>query len=212
LRDAKRQYVLDHLERWVEELTESVEPGAGAADAGVMGGLVRSAERVLGRPIPSAAVASTEEAGAADIGQVIVCLPAADRADELAARLLALVLRERGLRAKTVPRAPEGFADRPAPAALVVSALPLDALANARHVARRARLHLRRMPVVVGLWGAGGDLTQSWRRLQSAGASRLVTTFATAVSEVESLLPGHETPEPAPSDSGAPVSAPPAHA
>ena len=82
----------------------------------------------------------------------------------------------------------------------------------ARHVARRACLHLRRVPVVVGLWGAGGDLTQSWRRLQSAGASRLVTTFATAVSEVESLLPGHETPEPAPSDSGAPVSAPPAHA
>ena len=94
----------------------------------------------------------------------------------------------------------------------MISALPLDALAHARHVTRRARVQLRRMPVIVGFWSASGDLAQTWRRLESVGADRLVTSFATAVAQVESLASGLTRAEAAQAGSGTPVPSPPAHA
>jgi predicted PurR-regulated permease PerM len=211
LRDSKRQQVLDHLERWVEELTESVEHAAASAGEASSGDLVRDTERALGRSLPSAAVLDVD-GKAADSRKGVLCLPAADRADEIAAKLLALVLREGGFQASAVPRAHERLGEGPAPAVVVVSALPLDALAHARHITRRARLHLRALSVVVGLWGASGELAQGWQRLESAGASRLATSFATAAAQVESLTARIEEGPQEPQAPKPPLPAPPAHA
>jgi predicted PurR-regulated permease PerM len=127
----------------------------------------------------------------------VVCVAAGDRADEIIARLLAAALLEQGLEAAV------GLIDRveqelPAARAegrvraVVVSALPPQAVAPARVVCKRVTDALSvldtaavpaadvagALPLIVGLWNDGGDLQRARERLESAGATRIVTSFA----------------------------------
>jgi len=171
LRDAKRKYMLDHLERWTEELTES-HPKAQAAAAAAPG--------------DPAAGAGAPGAGR---GVEILCLAASDRADEIAARLTALVFGERGYAVQTAihPGVPDGALETP-PAVVVISALPGEAAAHARHLCRRVRVRFGEAPIVVGLWQAIGEPERSWQRLASAGATNLETSLAAALAKVDRLV------------------------
>ena len=162
LREAKRQYILEHVERWTEELSDS-------------------------------ALAATGPRASSERSRLIVCLAAADRADELAARLAAAVLCERGLTARTVARTELQSLEEP-PAAILISALPGDAAAHARHVCRRARARFPRTPIIVGLWHTDIDLERSWQRLASAGATRATASLHGAVEEIEALTSGDTLP------------------
>jgi hypothetical protein len=179
LRESKRKYVLDHVEQWADELIES-------------GG------HFHGKP----AKPTTAEVSC------VLCIPGSDRADEVAAKLLVALLAAEGITARTLPRTqtrpPEGAAP---PELIVISALPPDAVVFARHACKRARAAYPDVPIVVGLWHARGDLQRSRQRLEPAGVSRIVTTFAGCVSQIQSgiltrkdteptLLPA---PEPTPS-------------
>lgn len=170
LRDAKRKYMVDHLERWTEEL----------ADA-----LAHRQRSVHGHGDP--APASPRAGGAARTGVEVLCLAAADRTDEIAAKLIALALTEQGFTAHTMPRpgVPEGAP--PVPTIVLVSALPGDAAPHARHVCRRVRARLGEVPIVVGLWCAEAEIERSWQRITSAGAARVVGTLAEAASHLERL-------------------------
>jgi len=167
LREAKRQYVLDHLERWSEELADAVAARAPNARPAV-------------------------EAGAQPASNPhILCLAAADRGDEIAARLLTVALQERGLSAQLLPHTQVRTAIyEGAPAVAVISALPLDAVAHARYLCRRVHAQFRNVPVIVGLWHTEADPERSWNRLVNAGAARLVTTFAEALREIEAFAAG----------------------
>jgi len=166
LREAKRQYVLDHLERWSEELADAVAARKGNGRPGLEGNPPAAAPRVL-------------------------CLAAADRGDEIAARLLVVTLQERGLSAQLLARAQVRTAIHEGPPAVtVISALPRDAVAHARYMCRRVHAQFREVPVIVGLWHTEGDVERSWNRLVNAGAARLVTTFAEALREIEALAAG----------------------
>jgi predicted PurR-regulated permease PerM len=168
LRESKRKYVLDHVEQWADELIES-------------GG------HFHGEPVQPAS---------ADVSSVL-CIPGSDRADEVAAKLLVALLAAEGITARTLPRTqtrpPEGAVP---PELIVISALPPDAVVFARHACKRARAAHPDVPIVVGLWHARGDLQRSRQRLEPAGVSRIVTTFAGCLSQIQSGILTRKDPEP----------------
>jgi hypothetical protein len=121
----------------------------------------------------------------------ILCVPAADRADEIVAKLLSSALLERGVGATWVK--PEALDQVPlaensqAIQAVVVSALPPEAVAPARAVCRSVRSRARDLPLMVGLWDPESDLTKPRERLEAAGAGNLVVSFADCVTALEAL-------------------------
>ena len=125
----------------------------------------------------------------------ILCVPAADRADEVVAKLLALALFERGMRAAFIrPDALEQMPLDDSAAhkldAVVVSALPPEAVSPARAVCRSVRSRTPDLPLIVGLWDPENDLDKPRQRLAAAGAGQLVVSFAECVAALESQLAG----------------------
>lgn len=159
LSDAKRQLILEHVNDWVDERLEMMAPARFR-------------------------FASQEDQ---DGSHSILCVPASDRADEIIAKLLEASLVERRVSAKIIgPRdaiqmASAGFSPR----AVVISALPPEAVTAARAVCKRMRKDDQHVTVVVGLWCAAGDLDRPRQRLAAAGATRTVSSFAECFALLE---------------------------
>ena len=119
----------------------------------------------------------------------VVCVPADDKADHISAKLLAAALLENGIDAmvgsvETV-EAELRATEKEAPLrAAVVCALPPHAVAPARAVCKRLRALSGELPVFVGIWNDRADLQRAQERLQSAGASRIVTSFADCLTAI----------------------------
>jgi hypothetical protein len=158
---AKRKNVLEHINEWVEERLDSLDS--------------------LDRP----------EKGLRPSARWILCVPAADRADEIVAKLLTSALLERGIGAAFVK--PEALEQMPLTEsgrsvdAIVVSALPPEAVAPARTVCRSVRGRSKDVPLMVGLWDPEGDLQKPRQRLEAAGAGHVVVSFADCVDALEAL-------------------------
>jgi predicted PurR-regulated permease PerM len=167
----KRRNVLEHVNQWVEErldLLDNQERRRGAHDG-------------LAPKVPW-----------------ILCIPAADRADEVVAKLLASALLERGIGAAfmkpdALEKLPLGEGV-PSVDAVVVSALPPEAVAPARAVCRSARSRAGELPLVVGLWDPESELEKPRQRLAAAGAGHVVVTFAECVTALQALRPPPEVP------------------
>lgn len=159
LSDSKRQLILDHVGQWVDERMDAL--GAGGSPVGF-------------------ASAGTHTA--------ILCVPAADKADEVIARLLELTLQERGLNARfATPKEAVDIANAGGKTpAIVLSALPPDAVTPARAVCKYIRLGGCTAPLIVGLWDAHGELERTHQRLGSAGATRVTTSFVECASSFAS--------------------------
>jgi predicted PurR-regulated permease PerM len=159
LKPARRRAVLDQIEEWVDELLE---------------GLQRASARGTSWQPPS-----------------VLCIPAADHGDEIVAKLLTSVLIHRGISARVVAleRLEEEIeASRAAGLeAVVVSALPPDAVSPARALVKRIRARLDSVPVIVGLWGLDHDLDRARQRLESLAVSLLETRVTVCVEEIERL-------------------------
>lgn len=156
---AKRKAVLERINQWVDERLESLDS-------------VNSGEQASGSQ--------------ATLAPRILCVPAADRADEIVAKVLGCALLERGL--EVVFARPEQISlgeNGRSVAAVVVSALPPDAIAPARAICRSIRALTRDLPLMVGLWDSEGDLTKPRERLKAAGATQLVVSFAECVTTLE---------------------------
>jgi predicted PurR-regulated permease PerM len=167
LKPARRRAVLDQIQDWVDELLESLQRSDGRG--------------ALSWQSPS-----------------VLCVPAEDQGDAIVAKLLATVLINRGIGARVA--APDRVEEEVAACmsaglgAVVVSALPPEAIPPARAVVKRIRVLDDRLPVIVGLWGLDHDLERAAQRLASAGMSRLETRVGGCVEEIERL---RRTPEPA---------------
>jgi predicted PurR-regulated permease PerM len=159
---AKRKNVLEHVNQWVEERLDSLD----------------SHDRA--------------EKGLGVTARWILCVPAADRADEIVAKLLTSALLERGVGAAFVK--PEALEQMPLAEnsrtvdAIVVSALPPDAVSPARAVCRSVRNRARELPLMVGLWDPDSDLEKPRQRLEAAGAGYVVVSFAECVDALEALV------------------------
>ncbi|MDE2050617.1 MAG: hypothetical protein KGJ72_06325, partial [Gammaproteobacteria bacterium] len=121
----------------------------------------------------------------------VLCVAAEDQADGIVATLLASVLINRGISARVAPleRLEEEVETGLASGlqAVVVSALPPEAVPPARAVVKRIRARAQSLPIIVGLWGLDHDLDRAGHRLESAGVSLIKTRVAVCVEEIERL-------------------------
>jgi predicted PurR-regulated permease PerM len=163
LKPARRRAVLDQIQQWADELLEGMQhtDGRGA----------------LAWQSPS-----------------ILCLPAEDQGDVIIAKLLAAVLINRGIGARVA--APERVEEEIATSAesleaVVVSALPPEAVPPARAVVKRVRARAESLPIIVGLWGLEQDLDRPTQRLGSVGVSLLETRVGGCVERIERLRHTH---------------------
>jgi len=181
--DARRAALIDQVAAMVEEL-----PADGARTVG-----------------SDADARASESSGlAATVRMRVLLLPAADRADEVAALMLAKVLAPLGFdtevpSAATLKSEMVGLVERQRPDAICVSAAPPAAVVHARYLGKKLNAAAPGVPVLVGLWDAQGDLTKARERLASVGLRSIATDAATIVHELVQLrlplLQGVRSPE-----------------
>jgi len=139
----------------------------------------------------------------------ILCLPARDEADEIAGRMLAQLLATGECLVQSVlftatAREVADLLQRRTPDVVCISATPPVAVMHARHLCKLVRGRFPRVPVVVGLWDAHGDLSKAKTRIGGSDATHVVTTLAEAQEQVRLLIqplspPPEKQPQP---DSG----------
>jgi predicted PurR-regulated permease PerM len=160
LTDARRQTILEHINDWVDERLELITPAMSR---------FASAER------PAVAA--------------VVCVPASDRADEIIAKLFQAAIIERNLTARVIGLdASEAVEGDRGTRAIVISAVPPEAVTAARAACKRMRIGNSDVPMFVGLWNAVGDLDRARQRLTAAGATQTVVTFAECFALLEAAI------------------------
>jgi predicted PurR-regulated permease PerM len=119
-------------------------------------------------------------------GGRILCLPASDEADEIAAAMLSQVLEQAGCAALSFPLDP-AWQDvlaivAPLPQdVFCVSSVPPFAFANARTLSRLLQVRFPRTRIVIGVWGSVGHAGRTLQSSQPAPSEQLVTNFANAI-------------------------------
>ncbi len=113
----------------------------------------------------------------------IVAIPANDKGDLLALRMLQVLLGASGCRIKLMDLGgtPLELAERLAeesPTMIVVSHLPPDGLTATRYLVRRLRARFKDIPILVGRWAETTETAAD--RLVEAGATHVVSTLAEA--------------------------------
>ena len=121
----------------------------------------------------------------------ILCLPARNEADEIAAMMLAQVLETRGclvqivsvmsLAGEMVDSVDQSTAD-----VICVSATPPAAVMHARYLCTRLRGRFPEVNLVVGLWDTQGDLTKARERIGCDAI--VVATMADAQEQIRLLI------------------------
>lgn len=125
-------------------------------------------------------------------GHPVVCIPAADEVDEIAANMLAQLLEQCGYATMLLPPralAPEILARlaEDSETVLCISAVPPFAFAQARRLAQSLRESLPRNPILVGLWGDDGDKETLTARFGGARPNAVPTTLEAAILQIKSM-------------------------
>jgi hypothetical protein len=118
----------------------------------------------------------------AAFGAAVLCMPAEDEADSISAKLLASLLVEQGLQPRLLAK---DLAGEPRPDAVVISALPPDAVTAARRCCRVVRQRWHDVPIFVGLWNANGPAERARQRLEAVGAAGICMSFAECIAMLE---------------------------
>jgi predicted PurR-regulated permease PerM len=123
---------------------------------------------------------------------VILGVPAADGADELALAMLRTLCRQAGagvlVRAALPTRGVREPEQDPAPAAILVAAVGPGGLTEARYLCRRFRDQHPGAKIVVGRWGRGKDPKKARTLLLSSGADRVTATLREAQTYLDRLV------------------------
>jgi len=160
LTDIRRQAILEHINEWVDERLELMTPAM---------------SRFASVEAPARAA--------------VLCVPASSRADEIIAKLFQAAIIERNLTARIIsPDPAEMVAEDRGTRALVISAVPPEAVTAARAICKRMRMENSDVPIFVGLWSAVGDLDRARQRLTAAGATHAVITFAECFALLEAAI------------------------
>jgi predicted PurR-regulated permease PerM len=123
----------------------------------------------------------------------ILCLPARDEADEIAAMMLAQLLGTGECLVQSVSFTAAAsdlidFVERRKPDVVCISATPPAAVMHARHLCKHVRGRFPKVPVVVGLWNTQGDLSKVKTRIGGGATTHVVTTLAEAQEQVRLLI------------------------
>jgi hypothetical protein len=119
----------------------------------------------------------------------VLCLPARDHADELAASMVAQVLvrANHTVRVVSVETLAGEMVEQVKefnPDIVCISALPPLATTHARYLCKRVKAELPNARVVVGLWHAEGDSTEALKRLQGSGVDTVVKSISETVGQI----------------------------
>lgn len=153
------------------------------------------------RPVDHAATPAPEPAA---VPPLTVCLPAGEKADEIAAVMLAQLLEQKGVAAKVLPApvVPTGKLDmvKEVKAGLVcISAVLPSGLLPARQMCKRLNSEFSELKVLVGLWGAKEEAKEFQNRFPKISVENLVSSLKQAIERILQLLyPANtETKQPA---------------
>jgi predicted PurR-regulated permease PerM len=131
----------------------------------------------------------------------VVCVPANDQADEIAATMFAQLLEQCGHKTLLLPAAAlsgeilSRLSDEPE-TILCISAVPPFAFAHARKLALRLRQSLPENRIVIGLWGSGGDRDKLRERFGQARPDGIVGSLQEAMEQVKEMELTHHSSEP----------------
>jgi predicted PurR-regulated permease PerM len=170
LDDNRQRFVFESLQRIVEELEGKGEKNNQAPTA-----------------------ISAKEPGPSRAAPLCI-VPAHDDADYIAGLMLARLLAPEHFETLLLPKdiLASEMVERVAEAgcrAVVISAVPPSAAANASYLAKRLRGRFTQQKIVVALWNASGNLERINGRLRAAGADEVVTRFPEAVERVRLVAP-----------------------
>jgi predicted PurR-regulated permease PerM/methylmalonyl-CoA mutase cobalamin-binding subunit len=123
----------------------------------------------------------------------ILCLPARDQADEIAATMLAQLLATSGCLVQSVSVAAAvsemvDLVERHRADVVCISATPPAAVMHARHLCTHLRRRFPEVHLVVGLWNAQGDLNKAKARIGRGDTTHVVATLAEAQEQVRLLI------------------------
>jgi predicted PurR-regulated permease PerM len=184
LSEGKHQFILDSLKEMIQDLGEGQQQARAKQAAAEAPDAAKSEtngdpRRLLGDNTPRPS---------------LLCLPARDEADAIAALMLAQVLATGDRLVRAIPVASLAtelaeLLEQSQPAVICVSATPPAAVMHARYLCKRLRSRLPQVKLVVGLWDAQGDLAKAKERI-GCGAI-VVATLAEAQAQIGLLLPTH---------------------
>jgi hypothetical protein len=171
LEERRERFVFESLLRLAEELNDRKPDDKKSSDD-----KKDREEQSAAKPTPAAPLA-------------VRIAPAQDDADYIAAVMLArlidperyqaLLLPKELLAAELVERAAELGGE-----ALVISAVPPSAAANAAYLCKRLRSRFPQQKIVVALWHAEGNVERIKQRLLDAGADEVVTRIPEALESL----------------------------
>jgi predicted PurR-regulated permease PerM len=130
----------------------------------------------------------------------VLCFPAHDEADEIAAAMLSQLLEQAGCPAISFPlgASPQtmlGLVEPVPNDVLCISAVPPFAFSHARTVNRLLRAKFPQARILIGVWGFNGEREGAVKRFQPLPPDKLVTSLADALEYVgvpapeENLVP-----------------------
>jgi len=127
----------------------------------------------------------------------MLCFPAHDEADEIAAAMLAQLLEQGGQTTVTFPvgTASGNMLDLVAPTAndvFCISSIPPFAFSHARTLNRQLRAKYPQTKILIGVWGFSGEIERALQRFQPTRPDKLVNSLADALEYlgVDPLAPG----------------------
>jgi predicted PurR-regulated permease PerM len=137
----------------------------------------------------------------------VLCLPAKDQADELAARMLTKAACRRGVRTKAL--AGTGLShecleelERQNSPVVCLSSVPPSGLRQVRYLCRRMRSHFPHVKLVVGAWGVKDEVNELKGRLTDCAPDGFVTSLKQALEQIvlATTATAQMTPAPVPAN------------
>jgi predicted PurR-regulated permease PerM len=116
----------------------------------------------------------------------ILCFPAHDEADEIAAAVLAQLLEQAGCATVTFPlgSSPDSMLVHLEPTAsdvFCISAIPPFAFSHARTINRQLRAKFPETRVVIGIWGFTGEVERALQRFRPSPPDKFASSLADAL-------------------------------
>jgi hypothetical protein len=183
------QAVREHIERIGEQRKEAEAEAVKDHAKDVV-------DQAKGKSPPTAPAMMTgltpTQIGSRDIH--VLCLPAADEADEMVALMLAQVLGVRGFSAEAVAvkaLASEmmDLVEKHHSEIVCVSALPPAAITHSRYLCKRLSQRFPKMRMVVGLWNFKGDVKRSKDRIGCSDAVVIATSMCQVLETLRKMTP-----------------------
>jgi predicted PurR-regulated permease PerM len=179
IEDSRHTFILEIVRASIEELGERRQSMQAKLDAA-------QASSADGAP-PATSPATPPQL-------LVLCLPAHDEADEVAALMLAQLVEMRGCRTHVATVAAlvterADLVEAQKPDVVCISAMPPAGVMHARYLYRSLRGRFPDAGLLVGLWDATGELGDVKARIGCGTAAQIVSTLAAAEQQVCRLIP-----------------------